>query len=728
MQEPPSPFAPQKQQQRWREAALYLTALLGCGCLLELLFKLHQADLNVPLLYSGDGVFHQMLVKAILTKDWYLQNDALGMPKGLELYDFPLVDNVHFLLLKLLGCFSTDHARVLNIFFLFTFPLTTLTALLVLRHFNISAAPALGCSLLYTFTLYHLRRGENHLLLSAYYPVPLMIMVLLWLCQGALPVTGNGWYRKRRWWSASLICALIASTGSGYYGAFALGLLLSVGVWRVVETNSLKACWPPLLCAALIVTCTAANLLPHLLHRLQHGAVPVGQRAPGEAETYGLKLATLLLPAPGHRIAPLANLRARYDQGPLNNENADASLGLVGSLGFLFLLAWQVYGRLTAKHNLNQERRQLWQHLSLLNISALLLGTVGGAGALIALLVSPQIRSYNRVSVYLSFLALLAVASLLDQLAERYARSARRYAVFSGGVLLLTVLGVLDQTPAQPLPDYAAVKAEYRNDAEFYQRVEANAPAHGMIFQLPAHLFPEGPGYEHFKAYLHTRQLRWSFGAMRERPASQWQLDAAAQPAPRLIELLATAGFSGLNIDRWFYQDGGAALETELTNLLGRPPLVSRNNHFSYFDLTAYQRTLQAGVSAEDWRARQEKVLYPLLQTWGGEFSGLEGTPADNWRWCGSEGELLLENSSSQPRDVQLEMSLSSPQPGKLVLKSAPFTAELALSNQATAFRKSFALPPGSHKFLFYCDAPPGQSATDPRELVFCVHNFKLTE
>src|SRR2546429_1189579 len=43
---------------------------------------------------------------------------------------------------------------------------------------------------------------------------------------------------------------------------------------------------------------------------------------------------------------------------------------------------------------------------------------------LLALLVSPAIRAYNRVSVYLAFFALLSVALLLEGLFRRYQSSA----------------------------------------------------------------------------------------------------------------------------------------------------------------------------------------------------------------------------------------------------------------------------------------------------------------
>lgn len=264
------------------------------------------------------------------------------------------------------------------------------------------------------------------------------------------------------------------------------------------------------------------------------------------------------------------------------------------------MLGWALYGRLGDGWRLAPARQELLTQLGLLNLTALLVGTLGGFGALLAVLVSPQIRAYNRICVYLSFFACCVVALFLDELGARFFPTGKRAAAFGLGVILLSVLGVLDLTPRRPLPDFALVAADYQNDAEFFQRVEARAHPAAMIFQLPAHGFPEGLGYDHFKAYLHTRQLRWSYGAMKGRPAVQWQAEVSAQTTPRMLETLAAAGFSGVQLDRWLYKDGGAALEAELTQLLDITPLVSRNQRFSYFDLPEPAQNFEARRAATE--------------------------------------------------------------------------------------------------------------------------------
>src|SRR5439155_6861220 len=123
------------------------------------------------------------------------------LPGSGQLYAFPMADGLHFLLIKLLSFTGLGFGAAINLYCLLTFPLTALSSLFVLRHFRVSAAPALVASLLYTFLPYHLYRGSGHLCLSAYYLVPPTVMVILWLYLDPWllfePKEGGRWPRLR---------------------------------------------------------------------------------------------------------------------------------------------------------------------------------------------------------------------------------------------------------------------------------------------------------------------------------------------------------------------------------------------------------------------------------------------------------------------------------------------------------------------------------------------------
>ena len=77
-----------------------------------------------------------------------------------------------------------------------------------------------------------------------------------------------------------------------------------------------------------------------------------------------------------------------------------------------------------------------------------------------------------------------------------------------------------------------------------------------MIFQMPYVPFPESPpvnkmvDYEHFKAYLHSKPLRWSYGAIEEGENDLWQRAVTAKPAEEFVGEISRAGFTGIHTNR----------------------------------------------------------------------------------------------------------------------------------------------------------------------------------
>src|SRR5690606_22977322 len=130
----------------------------------------------------------------------------------------------------------------------------------------------------------------------------------------------------------------------------------------------------------------------------------------------GLKLAQLVLPTTGHRLEAFRLLTAKYNESGsapgLINENITSAVGALGTLGLLVLLYALLRGRLPAT------AASPVRALAEVGGLAFLLGTVGGLGSLFALLVSAQIRGYNRISVFLAFTALAALGLLATSLGQ----------------------------------------------------------------------------------------------------------------------------------------------------------------------------------------------------------------------------------------------------------------------------------------------------------------------
>src|SRR5205814_2292803 len=114
-------------------------------------------------------------------------------------------------------------------------------------------------------------------------------------------------------------------------------------------------------------------------------------------------------------------------------------------------------------------------------------------GSLFGLLVSPQIRAYNRISIFIAFFSFFAVALLLDKLGRKCEGSTRRRLGFQALLAVLLALGIADQTTWLLVPQYTPLKTAYQQEKEYVRRVEASVPSGAMIFQLPYTAFPEHP-------------------------------------------------------------------------------------------------------------------------------------------------------------------------------------------------------------------------------------------
>ena len=705
---------PLLDNQRLRIASEYIAAVVLSLLMMCFVLKLWRADLRVPLHYNGDALLHAMFVRGIIDNGWFWQNPNLGAPGGLKMYDFPAVDTSAAILLFLISIFSSNAIVVLNLFYLLTFPLIAISSLYVLRHFKLPYVPSLFSSLLYTFLPYHFMRDESHLFLSAYYFIPLVVMVLLWLTSD-----------KVRLRPSLIICAAVGSTGI-YYPFFSCFLFLIAGASSALTRRTLR----PLVTAAILTAATfttvAINLSPSLVYLYRHGTAGVTERNPVGAEIYALKVTQLVLPVSGHRVPALNRLKDSYNKNIDMTETDAAALGFIGTVGFLVLLALLVAPRRT---------NPLLSDLSILNIFAVLLGTVGGISSLFAILVSAGLRSYNRISIFIAFFSLFAIALGMDQLYRRWVKTRPAQIIFYAVVAVLLMLGVLDQTTRNYIPDYANIKAEFLNDERFVQQVEASVPSSAAIFQLPYIPFPEHPhvnkmvDYDHLRGYLHSNALYWSYGTMKHREGDLWLQRVSALPTEEFLQTLSLSGFSGIYLDRNGFEDRGAAKEAELAGALQEQPLVSGNGRLIFFNLADYTRRLQGRMPEAEWQTRKEEALHPIMLDWKGGFSGLESGDGKTWRWCSNEGELRIHNTLARPRPVSLEMSFASghEQPADFFL-SGLISEQLRVNSSPSFYSKTVTVPPGESVIGFRSAAKRVDAPLDPRFLVFRVENFKLTE
>jgi phosphoglycerol transferase len=573
-----------------RRALIEAAGAVGAASLFAfLLLRLWRADLRVPFQYRGDSGFFAFTVKSVVDGFWYWTNPHLGAPGVLNMYDFPIAEGFHLFVIKVMSWLTSQWGLVFNLYFLLGFPLITLAALAVFRHFRVSYAPALAGSLLYAFLPSRLIKGEAHYYLDIFYEVPLAILVALWLCAPDPPLArdpGRGWWpglelRRPRTLAALGICVVTAGTGI-YYAFFAGLLMVTAGVWASIERRRAANALAAVMLTGVLVAGLAVQALPSVLYHRRHGPnLAIANRQPVEAEIYALKITDLLLPVSGHRYHKLRSLKDRYHRyAPFPGEVASTSLGLVGSAGFLALLAMAIFGwrpRGFAEEPLGR--------IAGLNAFAVLFATFGGFGSLFALLVTPEIRTYSRMHVFIAFFSLFAVVVFMESVRRRHERFGRFLP------LLVVAVGLSDQVIPAAVRPYPEGKRTYELDGQLVHQIESALPSGSMVFELPYMPFPEaGPlvkmaDYDPVRFYFHSRSLRWSYPTMAGRADDDWIKATSQLPPAALLAAIRQAGFRGLLVDSAGYKDGGVEIEKALATAFGKPPTISPDRQMMFWTL-----------------------------------------------------------------------------------------------------------------------------------------------
>lgn len=705
--------------ERIKRASLYITAAVLCLLIVCVFLQIWRADLRIPFYYGGDAALFAMATKGAIENGSYWQNPSLGAPGTQQVYDYPTFNNAIIVFMVLLSAFTHNVFLLSNLHYLLSFPLITLTSLYVFRQFNLSAVPAVFSSLLYAFVPYHFLRNESSLNIAGYYVVPLAMLVVLWVTRENLaPLT-------KRFAFSVLVCILLGSSGV-YFPFFFCFLLLVAGATGALKLHSVRPAAMAILLTGITAGTVFINLSPSFIYKYRHGDAGVVKRSPAEAEKYGLKISQLVLPVTGHRLGVFNRIKQLHNDNSIVSEDDASSLGLVGSIGFLALLVQLLHRKeLIAAAG-------LFQDLSMFNIFSVLLGVIGGFGLLFALYVSSAIRAYNRISIFIAFVSLMAVAIGVDSLVRRAAKIRNiLYALLA----IAFVAALFDQTTPGYVPTYEKTRAEFLSDQQFVNSIEASLPREAMIFQLPYIPFPEHPeihrmaDYDHLRGYLHSKHLRWSFGSMKNRDDDLAQRQVASLAAPELAETLAVAGFAGIYVDRYGYEDNGAKLDTELANVLQITPLISPNGRLVFFNLSDYATRLRRQYSNREWEVKQGFSFHPLLLEWKAGFSELEMRADKNWRWCSNEGKLHLRNTSQLPRAIKLEMSFATgyEQLDDFAI-SGLISDQFKVNNKPHFYSKTLTVPPGESILTFRSAAPRVNAPLDTRVLVFRIEDFKITE
>lgn len=606
-------------------------------------------ELTFPYTYAGDGISHSWITLRAI-EGWIFDNPRSGYPFGSNFLDYPGSDSGNLLILKLLGLLTGEYHSALNLFFLGSFFASFTSAFCMLRTINLSKVLSVSAALLFTFLPFHFQR-LGHLFYTWYFIVPIFFYLAFLIYQDkGLPKTST--LSIARIFLIIAAALLLASFGV-YYALFGIIVLATSMAAVLIKTMQPKSLVLPLILIFGIILGVLFNVAPNLLNRHVNGFnSEVAVRSPAEAEIYGLKLMQLILPRTGHRDEHLASITDSYNKNyPLVNENTTASLGLVGAVGFmgafLLVLAGMTQRKLDTRLSL----------LSLLIIVLFLFGTIGGFGAVFSLTVSPSIRGWNRISVFIAFASIAIFFIVFQIFLSRHspAKGVKIVTVFAA--IIIGFFGLYDQTISACTTCNTQTKIAFEHDRNFITSIEQSLPPGSAIYQLPYIPFPEHAplhrldNYSLLTGFLHSRELRWSSGGMKGRQGDIFYRELSQEPIEEQLKVIRKLGFSGIFIDRRGFNDNADQLIKQLTFLLGNGPLLKREDeevvffrllpvHESDFsDLSAHEIMKTAGYVVDNNGTRYSSSLSEGIdfkrRTWPDFIKNVQGISGpEHWgRW-----------------------------------------------------------------------------------------------
>lgn len=648
-------------------AVFVMAACLFCSVWLQGITK----DIfSVPLCTMSDGDEAQFLVwgKNLIETGTIEKSGRLGAPFEANFSDFPLVFTMRFdfIILRLLAfIFSTDIFIALSLHYVVLPTLTGLTAFLGLRQIKIARWISAGGAIIFAFLPFYFQRNIGHWGLTTYEFVPLTFLLCVWgyRQQMFFPLKKDVFLKKPLNWAALLFCILIANNGSGYWASFSCFFLLLTAIFAVIDTKKRITAMPCLVAFGIIVTSFLLSISPYIVYWAENGKNPmVGQRVVWEPEMYGLKIAQMMIPyeIPGN-TGWERKIKKYHDSAPLVNENRTAYLGLAGTIGFCVLLIRAFGLQLAGKS-------RLINLFARLNLAGTLLALIGGMATVFSVVLGGglMLRGYNRISVFLGFLAIATVCWMIDR-QWRQTKGMKRQYVIAGAVVLFAAHFVLLYPLVHHRPDFGALQTMYQTTRKFFMDVEATLPAGAMVYQMPYHPFPEkGPvnkmgDYALFIGFLCSDTLRWSYGGMYGRGGDAWHARVAALPLKQRLQVLSLVGFAGIYIDRRAYTpEEMTVLDQALRNYLQEEAQISKDKNLCFYPMRKFNDDYLAQYTEAEKEKYRKELLREVFISEQHGISHIEKNEQGTWQWMDRKATLKIVNQG-EAYDQTLEFMIAAP-------------------------------------------------------------------
>ena len=483
---------------------------------------------------ADDQTLHYMVSTAAGDSPFFMPNDRMGFPSTQNLFFAPQYDPISAVVLTVFGFFVKDGVTALNLYQVLSFFTVGFASYLFFRALRVSTAVAVVFGLVLALAPFHFQRvGFGHAFVSNYWAVPLVGILLLMIAGPSTnPMTswidGARTSRRRLLRRSVPIVALtlLVSLSLSYYFVFAAilmgGVLIAVAVRSLLAGEGFKPLLWPAVTTGLLVVFVGLQLAILSLDFNDRYENYFAGRTAAQSEFHGGRITTLLLPWAGSLLPFLGRWGREYNLQTSVSIYAEppgtpflAAGAMVLIIAFIvirLIAAPPVHARSRWGAFLDDPRARL---MAASFFWGLLFYAVAAFGVIFAFVISPELRAWVRMSIFLIVFALGFLAVLVDSVLTKRLARVLALTVVLAIVLVDQLLGVRTTVDLQPTSD-TAIRG-YVADAE-----RALDSGCGVV-QLPLKGFPETgpigamPDYNEALPYILATDntLRWSYGAVR---------------------------------------------------------------------------------------------------------------------------------------------------------------------------------------------------------------------
>lgn len=661
---------------------------------------------KTPVVYGGDAWAEMATAKAFASDQVApivpRFPASLGAPFRANWNDYPLVEQGVFvwwsLFIRLFGIFPGSNLALLSAHLL-----AAGSFYFVCRALGYREVISVAGSVLFGMSHYAFARGLSHMILTFYWHIPLGLLVA-WLCMASPPVTAS--LMKKTFCVA---VAILHGLQNPYYTAMFLQFLVAASLISLFRFEKSRRFLFPLFLAVVVIGTFALMNVATVFYRFNNGTnLAAVTRNYAGLELYALKPVELVLPFP-HRVLWLEGWARRtyFTQAYFLGEVGSPYLGFIGVFALVLLILLSLRALVRAK--VTDTPPHFWYVLWIIIFSV-----VGGVNGFIGLFGLSPFRGTNRYSIYILVLALLFLVHYLTLVTRKWNTLTLSLLAFP-----IVLFGLWDQTPRRPSKtQIAKIYEQILSDGRVVSSLEAKLQPQAMIFELPIWDFPEVPpvrgmaDYEHFRPYLQSTSLRFSYGSDKGRTRERWQREAELFGTENLVKTLETYGFSAILINKKAYEDHAASLLADFRSV-GRTNILAESS-----DL----------VSVALWPLSNAQIPPEFDENW----YTIEGNADENWRWSRGNAKIMLYNPQTVQKPVHLIFRVGSLQPRRLDLYQGSqkiYSTYIEASDVSKACDVPVMLLPGANQILFQTDRLgqlPGNG--DTRNLAFNLRGFKVIE